>query len=184
MTPAGRVAAAIEILDLWLGGEPAERALTNWARANRFAGSGDRAAIRDHVYDAIRCRRSFAAIGGAETGRGLMIGALRSAGADIEGIFTGQGHAPPPLSPEEIAAPPAIDDPLVRLDCPDWLAPRLRASLGDDFAPAMRLLQSRAPVFLRVNIARTTREEARAALAAEGIATIPHSLSGTALEVT
>ena len=39
--------------------------------SHRFAGSGDRAAIRDHVFEAIRCRRSFAALGGAETGRGL-----------------------------------------------------------------------------------------------------------------
>ena len=30
-----------------LGGAPAEKTLTAWARANRYAGSGDRAAIRD-----------------------------------------------------------------------------------------------------------------------------------------
>ena len=52
MTPAARYASAIVILDIVLAGEPAERALTNWARSNRFAGSGDRAAIRDHVYGA------------------------------------------------------------------------------------------------------------------------------------
>jgi len=53
MTPAARVAAAIEILDDWLAGVPAEKALTNWARGHRFAGSGDRAAIRDHVFDGL-----------------------------------------------------------------------------------------------------------------------------------
>jgi 16S rRNA (cytosine967-C5)-methyltransferase len=38
--------------------------------ANRFArgNRGDRAAVRDHVFDAIRRRRSLAALGGAETG--------------------------------------------------------------------------------------------------------------------
>lgn len=184
MTPAARIATAIDLLDLWLGGEPAERVLTNWGRANRFAGSGDRAAIRDHVFDAIRRRRSFAALGGSETGRGLMIGALRSAGQDLAAVFTGEGHAPGPLTEAEASVPPATDDPLVRLDCPDWLAPRLRASLGPDFEPVMTLLQSRAPVFLRVNVARATLAEAQEALSSEGIVTAPHPLSPTALEVT
>jgi 16S rRNA (cytosine967-C5)-methyltransferase len=30
---------------------PAEQALTRWARGARYAGSKDRAAVRDHVYD-------------------------------------------------------------------------------------------------------------------------------------
>lgn len=184
MTPGARVAAAIEVLDLWLAGEAAERALTNWGRANRFAGSGDRAAIRDHVFDAIRCRRSFAALGGAETGRGLMIGALRDAGVDPGTLFGGEGHAPPPLADAERIVPPLPEDPLVRLDCPEWIAPRLRASLGDDFAPVMTLLRSRAPVFLRVNAARVSRGEATRALAGDGIVAEPHALSPTALEVT
>jgi 16S rRNA (cytosine967-C5)-methyltransferase len=51
MTPGARAAAAIEVLDQWLGGTPAERALTRWARGARYAGSKDRAAVRDLVYD-------------------------------------------------------------------------------------------------------------------------------------
>ena len=58
MTPAARLSAAIEILDRILAGAAAEPALTNWGRANRFAGSGDRGGIRDHVYAALRCRSS------------------------------------------------------------------------------------------------------------------------------
>ncbi|MBL9058084.1 MAG: RsmB/NOP family class I SAM-dependent RNA methyltransferase, partial [Rhodobacteraceae bacterium] len=69
MTPAARHAAAIEVLDRTLSGTPAEQALTNWGRASRFAGSGDRAALRDLVFQALRCRRSYAALGGGETGR-------------------------------------------------------------------------------------------------------------------
>jgi 16S rRNA (cytosine967-C5)-methyltransferase len=184
MTPAARISAAIGVLDSWLSGEPAERALTNWARASRFAGSGDRAAIRDLVFDAIRCRRSCAAAGGAETGRGLMIGALRDGGTDPATLFTGEGHAPAPLTEAERAVPDAPADPLVRLDCPDWLAPRLRASLGDSFAPVMALLRTRAPVFLRVNLGRATVAEATRALAADEIAVRPHPLAASALEVT
>jgi 16S rRNA (cytosine967-C5)-methyltransferase len=186
MTPAARVASAIAILDQILAGRPAEQALVNWARASRYAGSGDRAAVRDHVFDALRCRRSYAALGGAGTGRGLMLGAMRAAGADPAALFDGARHAPDALSVRESAhlAAPVVPEGNVALDCPDWLAPELRASLGADFAPVMRALRQRAPVFLRVNTARTTRAEAQAALAAEGIATRPSDLARTALEVS
>jgi len=185
MTPAARIAAAIDLLDAVLAGQPAEKALTGWARRSRFAGSGDRAAIRDHVFDALRCRRSYAALGGAETGRGLMLGALRAAGRDPAEAFTGEGHAPAPLTAEEAAQTLTLADlpEEVALDCPAWLAPRLRASLGADFAAVLQALRRRAPVFLRVNLRRATVAEARARLDAEGIATAPHPLSDTALEV-
>ena len=94
MTPAARLSAAMTVLDRILAGEPAEQALTNWGRANRFAGSGDRHALRDLVYDALRCKRSYAALGGGMTGRGLILGGQRAAGADLDALFTGLGHAP------------------------------------------------------------------------------------------
>ena len=58
MTPGARISAAIECLDLIFDGMPAEKALTGWARRSRFAGSKDRNAVRDHVFDAILVRRS------------------------------------------------------------------------------------------------------------------------------
>ncbi len=182
MTPAARAAAAIDVLDRWLGGAPAEQALTNWGRASRYAGSGDRHAVRDIVFEAIRCRRSFAHRGGAATGRGLVLGGLRARGDDPDACFTSQGHAPEPLDAGEALDPgPATG--LAALDCPDWLGPVLQASLGVDFAPVMQALRHRAPVFLRVNIARTDRAAAIARLAAEGIIAVPHTLAATALEV-
>lgn len=185
MTPAARVSAAIEVLDGWLGGDPAEKLLTTWGRMHRFAGSKDRAAIRDHVWEAIRCRRSFAALGGAETGRGLMIGALRTAGIDPHSMFTGEGHAPAPLAAGEGGGAAEGELPeTVRLDCPEWLAPDLRASLGVDFSAVMEALRHRAPVFLRVNTLRATLDTAQVALAGEGIETRQHGLAPTALEVT
>lgn len=185
MTPGARVAAAIEILDAWLAGEPAEKALTNWARSHRFAGSGDRAAIRDHVFDAIRCRRSFAAAGGAETGRGLMIGGLREAGLPLDAVFSGEGHAPPPLDVAEWSgsAPRATLPEAARLDCPDWLAPILEEGLGADFEPILEIMRRRAPVFLRANRLKASREPALRALAEDGIEAAAHPLSPTAIEV-
>lgn len=181
MTPGARVAASISVLDRVLAGEPAEKALVNWARSSRFAGSGDRAAVRDHVFDALRRMRSAAALGGAATGRGLMLGVLRAQGIDPAALFTGDGHAPAPVGPDEVAREMTE---LEALDCPDWLAPQMRESLGADFAPVMQALQSRAPVFLRVNLRKATVGRAQAVLETEGIRTRPHPLAATALEVT
>ncbi|MPL90529.1 Ribosomal RNA small subunit methyltransferase B [bioreactor metagenome] len=187
MTPAARLAAAIAILDQVREGAPAERALTNWGRASRFAGSGDRAAVRDHVFDVLRCRGSFAALGGGESGRALVLGLARAQGLDIAALFTGEGHAPAPLSEEEAArlAQPLPDEgALADLDWPDWLRPQLQADLGAAYAAVSARMRARAPVFLRVNLARGDRAAAQAALALEGIATRPHPLAETALEVT
>lgn len=178
MTPGARLSAAIAVLDRVLAGEPAEKALTNWGRASRYAGSGDRAAVRDVVYDALRQRRSAAASGGGLTGRGLVLGLTRATGQ--EALFSGEGHAPAPPGPEETGREPLPEE---RLDLPDWLLPELRDSLGPDFEQVAAALRVRAPVFLRVNLGKTDVPGAVAALAAEGIVARPHPLAGTALEV-
>ncbi|WP_066704924.1 RsmB/NOP family class I SAM-dependent RNA methyltransferase [Celeribacter ethanolicus] len=190
MTPAARLSAAIECLDDVLAGENAERVLTNWARGHRFAGSKDRAAIRDHVFDALRCKRSYGWLGGAgearPSGRQLMIGALRAEGADPDTLFCDDRFAPRPLTDEERTAPPALDAPPrgVRLDCPDWLLPLYDETLGADAEAALALLRQRSDVFLRVNIRKSTLSYALELLADDGIEAVPHPLSETALKVT
>jgi 16S rRNA (cytosine967-C5)-methyltransferase len=181
MTPGARAAAAIGVLDRVLAGEPAEKALTNWGRASRYAGSGDRAAVRDLVFDALRCRRSFAALGGGMNGRGLVLGGLRASGVDPATIFTGEGHAPDVQGSADAGREPQGAE---ALDAPDWLIPELQQSLGDQMEAVLHALQRRAPVFLRVNRCKASIAEAIAALAAEGIVARPHSLAVTALEVT
>ncbi len=182
MTPQGRVAAAITVLDLVLAGEAAEKALIGWARGARYAGSGDRAAVRDHVFDALRAKRSMAALGGAMTGRGLMIGLLRRAGIDPSDLFNGHGHGPPPLlaveTPQKMPLTPAESG-----DLPDWLYPPFAEALGADCDPVLATMQTRAPLFLRVNLSRIDRSDAQAALAADGIGARPHPDVSTALEV-
>ncbi len=187
MTPAARVAAAIDILDRYLAGAPAEKALTNWARANRYAGSKDRAAIRDHVFHAIRRKASLAMLGGAETGRGLMIGAVRSNHGNPDEVFSGTGYAPSVLTKEEKGYVPALDTDwpdATRLNYPEWLEDDIRASLADDFETVLEGMQFRAPVFLRVNLARSDIGKAVRVLAQDGIEVGPHPLSRTALQVT
>ncbi|MFP4404487.1 RsmB/NOP family class I SAM-dependent RNA methyltransferase [Rhodosalinus sp.] len=183
MTPAARIQAAIEALDAVLAGARAEPVLTAWGRRARYAGSGDRAAVRDLVFDALRRRRSYAALGGAESGRGLMLGRLRARNEDPEDCFTGDRHAPAPLSEVERAAgrPPAGAE---ALDLPDWLWPAFRESLGAEAEAAALALRHRAPVHLRANLLKGDREAAASALAAEGIETVPVPVGTTALEVT
>lgn len=179
MTPPARIAAAIEVLDRILAGQPAEQALLRWSRASRFAGSGDRAAVRDLVFDALRCRDSHAALGGRLTGRGLMIGGLRASGQDPAAVFTGQGHAPAPLEPDEQPG-----DARGVMDIPGWIRPLWDASLGDRAEAVAGEMRRRAPVWLRVNPLKADAAAAIAALAQDDIAAEPDARLPTALRVT
>jgi 16S rRNA (cytosine967-C5)-methyltransferase len=184
VTPGARLAAVIELLEAFEAGEaPADRLVAAWGRRSRFAGSKDRAAVADRFYDCLRRRRSLAWAAGGESARAAVIGAVLAEGGDPAALFTGEGHAPPPLDAPERAAlgapRPAPPDP-VRLDYPDWLDGALRAGLGGRFEAAMAALGRRAPLDLRVNRLKATVAEARAALAAEGIeaAPAPHAPHG------
>ena len=183
MTPAARVQAAIELLNAISAGKPAEQALTTWGRTSRYAGSKDRAAVRDHVFDALRCWRSSAARGGGDSGRARMLGLLRGQGSDPQEVFTGVGHAPAPLTEAELAAGRSPEG-AEAWDLPDWLAERFADSLGSEAAGTAHALRSRAEVFLRVNTLKSSMDDAVARLAEEGIVAEPHALSPTALRVT
>lgn len=185
MTPAARVAAAIDILDLILDGMAAERALTTWARQSRFAGSKDRAAVRDHVFDALRCKRSYAWLGASDTGRGILHGACIANDIEPATLFTGVGHAPEPLTSDEIENCRALADlpEAEARDVSDFVAGLLDASLEQKADAIAECLRHRAPVFIRVNLAKTTRDNTQISLRAEGYETEPHALSETALKV-
>jgi 16S rRNA (cytosine967-C5)-methyltransferase len=173
-------------LDAAIAGEPSERALTRWARASRFAGSKDRAAVRDLVYDALRQRRSLGWLGGGETGRAILLAQQRAEGADLDALCTGEGFDPAPLTKRERAGPCrslAEAPDAVRLDFPDFLDTELRASLGDDFEAVLVAMQSRAPVDLRVNTLKTNADAATVVLARDGVQVAPHSLAKNALRV-
>jgi len=189
VTPAARIQAAIEVLDRWQSGtEGLDRVLAVWGRANRYAGSGDRRAIADLVYDAVRRLRSAAwAAGEAESaaGRDLMLGSLTLDGLDREPLaqlFSGARHAPASLTEAEAAR---LGQPLdaaprpIRLDFPDWLSPHLD-SICD---AALELARRRAPLFLRVNLLRGDRAAAIAALAADRIVAESGPLSRSCIKV-
>ena len=174
MTPAARAAAAIEVLtDIDSRRRPAADAMKDWGLAHRFAGSGDRAAISALVYDALRRKSSSAWIMGEPSPRAELLGALRQTrDLDVDviaALFSGEGHAPEKLTEAEYARLAAADlsgaPAHVAADFPEWLAPQLEASFGALAAEEGRALAERAPVDLRVNFLKTTRDKALAALA-------------------
>lgn len=161
MTPSARVAAAIDILDDILTGEPAEKALTTWARRSRFAGSKDRRAVRDHVFDVLRKRDAYqlSAAGSLNemTGRSLMIGSLWHGEQDPADVFNGQGYAPRELTEPERARLSSVG-PVANL--PHWLLEMLIADQGESQAISQAVaLSHRAPVTLRCNRAKIRRAD-------------------------
>ncbi len=143
MTPSARVQAAIEVLDLVIAaaranGAPADRIVGDWFRSRRFAGSGDRRAVRELVFRAIRSCGEVPL-----DGRAAM---LRLALDDeaLAALFDGSRHAPAPIDPDEPIADGGI--------APVWLVEALERS-GLSETDALSLLD-RAPLDIRVNTLR------------------------------
>ncbi len=184
MTPSARLSAAISLLDDVLAGEPAERSLTRWARQNRYAGSKDRAAVRDVVFDCLRQKRALAHAAGVMSGRGLVMAHQFQAGEDVSALFSGERFAPEPLRPDEQFVSEVEASLPVALNFPDFLLPELMRSLGNDLPAVMQAMSKRAPVDLRVNSLKATVDDAERMLARDLIFTEPHALAKGALRIT
>jgi 16S rRNA (cytosine967-C5)-methyltransferase len=192
MTPSARIAAAIEVLaEIEERKRPAAEVLKDWGQSHRFAGAKDRAAIASLVYDAERKRSSSAFIMGEETPRAIVLGTLRQArnvsAGDILSLCSGEGHAPAPLSGEEIERLSAADltgaPDYIAGDFPAWLEPSLANAFGPALVAEMRALAARAPVDLRANTLKTTRGKALEALKHLDVVPSPFSPLGLRLPV-
>lgn len=175
MTPAARVQAAIEILSaLETTAQPLDRLMRDWFRAKRYAGAKDRAAIADRVYDVFRHRAFYQWRMGSADPRALVIAScvVESSSDRLEAIFAGDRYGAAPLDDAErraIAQPPQSPPPLfVQGEFPAWLESELFRSLGDMLLPEMQAMSSRAPIDLRVNALKATREEVLGALRSAG----------------
>ena len=174
MTPAARLAAAVDILAALDPDRPVEPQLKAWSRANRYAGSKDRRAIADRVYTVLRRRRTCAAQGGGGAARALVLGSLVQAdGAsvgEIEALCRG-GYGLAPLDDAERTAlgrSPDWESEAERLDWPDWLWEEALEAFGPQTARELDALRQRAPLDLRVNTLKATAPEARQALEEDG----------------
>lgn len=184
MTPAARIAAAIDVLtDVETNRRPVQDALKAWGLAHRFAGSGDRVAIGNLVFDALRRRASIAWRMGSDSPRALALGAFRWCWgkdvAEIDDRFAREAHAPAPLTADErVALSEASLDTApgwVQGDVPEWLMPSLERTFGERATAEGAALAGRAPVDLRVNTLKADREKVLEALADLGAVAGEHS---------
>lgn len=182
MTPAAHIAAAIEVLDLILAGENAEVSLTKWGRSNRFAGSGDRHAIRDVVFDALRQKNSLTKRSKKMSGRSWIIALLKKREVNLDEYFGASRYSPPRIKKWELDLLPIKNESDLH-DIPDWLWPKWKATLGRKANDVANTLKERANIFLRVNINKVTRKVAIQALELDGITSKLHPTVSTALIV-
>ena len=205
MTPGARVQAAIELLDAMAESDgPADRLLSRYFRARRYIGAKDRKAIGGTIYGVLRNRagldwwieRATPAAARPAPGRFRAIAGLLLVeswqAAELAAAFDGGPYRPAPLSGDENSLLGALagaaladaDQPAwVRGNYPDWLTPELEANFAGRLAEEMAAMNLPAPVDLRVNLLKATREEAGAALAAEGIEAEPTPLSPIGLRL-
>jgi len=172
MRLGGRLAAAIEVLeDIGRRHRPAADALRDWGLSHRFAGGGDRAAIGNIVYDALRRRRSAGWLLDGDAPRALGFGALLlewgQTPQSLNAALEGDKFAPEPLSQMElVAASRSLADApdVVRADCPDWCAPLLQGAFGADWVAEAAALAARPPLDLRANTLKAGRDKVLAEL--------------------
>ena len=194
MTPSARIAAAIELLEQVLAGSrPADAVANDFFRTRRFIGSSDRRVVSDRVWQVLRAFRRLSwrleQAGGEPDARMLVAGLLAAEGASLEElreVFSGARFAPAQLSTQQgrvlarlQAQPqedPAMPEP-VRLEVPDWVLPRLRDRFGPALDAELPALNGAAPLDLRVNLLKGSRQQAQAALAAEGLQSEQTALS-------
>ena len=169
MTPAARIQAAIDCLDQIAtaardGGAAADTLIARYFSTRRYAGSKDRRAVRELIYEVIRsigtCPRS---------GRAAMIGYASAHAPDLLLEFgTDASHSPRALDEDEDAADSSL--------APEWLLSRLRARFGSSTPQEVRALLERAPLDLRVNTLRTTRDAMLAEI--EGVSACRYARDG------
>ena len=151
MTPAARLQAAIEVLDEVIAsarddGPPADAIVTRYFKHRRYAGSKDRRAVRELVFRAIR-RSGEQPV----SGRSAILGLAQDEPELLE-LF-GQPRGPELRAPGEEAATASL--------VPQWVIPELSPCVAESEWPA---LLDRAPLDLRVNVARASRDELLAQL--------------------
>jgi len=203
MTPGARLSAAIDILNIVDSDKTAADALIRaYFRSRRYAGSKDRRAVTDRVFFVLRHRARLdwwiagAAGDMAPDGRTRVLASLllddQETAAGIATLFNGEGHNPVPLSPEETALAEnlagkgmehdAMPEAVI-LEVPAWLEEPLRSQWKERFTGEMVALNATAPVDVRVNLSRVSRDQAMKSLSREDIATHATNLSPAGLRL-
>ncbi len=168
MREPARLQAAIEILDQVIaaaisGGAAADTIIHRYFATRRYAGSKDRAAVRELVYAAIRDTADRPV-----SGRAAMLGLAERRRAELLPLFDGSAHAPAAVEAEEPRSAPSL--------VPAWLDAPLKARFGPAFEQEATALVERAPLDLRVNGMKASPADVAAQLGASPIPGLPFGL--------
>ncbi len=199
MTPAARIAAAIDLLEVIEGApkRPADAVANDFFRSRRYIGSGDRRAVSDRVWTVLRARRRIGwwLSDAPKSARLLVAASLLLEGWSKSGAqqaFSGGQFGAAPLDRAELGILSKIENhtiehpdmpDAVRLEIPDWLLPRLTVRFGTSLPAEMAALSQSAALDMRVNLLKGDRDQAKAALAAEGWDAEPTKLSPWGLRI-
>jgi len=166
--------------------QPADATLSAFFRSHPKVGRRDRAVIADSVYAALRRRRLLERVAATQSPRRLALATwMALLGANLRELdpwLRGDEAEWLASVKREAAAPKPFE---VECELPDWVIERLRARYDESalLALAKGLLQA-APLDLRVNPLKISREAVLERLAADGLrATVtPYSPEGIRLK--
>ncbi|MDR0996552.1 MAG: SAM-dependent methyltransferase, partial [Zoogloeaceae bacterium] len=159
-SPFLREHAETLIADLLRFAHPADAVLSHYFRNHKNLGQKDRAFLAETVFAVLRHWRTLSGERWPKATPAFLL-----------------DRALHPLTQE-------TPDDAAGLDLPDWLFAKLCAQYGAaDTAALARLLNTPAPLDLRVNTLKMTRKEALAQLAEHGIAAAPGAYSPWAIRL-
>lgn len=199
MTPAGRLAASIEVLEaIEASGRPADQVASFYFKSRRYIGAKDRRAVTETVWRVLRRKARLdwwlARISPGQTdARARVLADMVIDGGQLpdDELFQGPHAAAKPDAEDRKALERLRQEPLfhrdqpawVRGEYPQWLEERLAATYGDQLPGHMGAMREEAGIDLRVNTLKATRDQAAAALAKQGVQSVPTALSPIGLRL-
>ena len=185
ITPA-QLDAATEALTLALKFDrPADSVLHDFFGARRALGSHDRAFVADAVYGVLRRKRSLETVVPGAGPRQLILSYLFKINSLSVRELSGLLSADEREWASGVKAASLDGAPLaIRTELPDWIVERLARALPEaEILAAARGLNQPAPLDLRVNTLRASREEVLSELAMAGFDAAPTQYSPVGIRV-
>ncbi len=180
MRYAAQLQATIDLLDEIAETKyPADRIMSGYFKQRRYIGSKDKAAISENLYTILRNRMRFEYILNSRDlgvhSRMLVALLLKMQDGDLYNTFDGDKYSPKRLRPGQLERFADLDlnvidsAPLnVKLNVPEWIAPKLEMALGDRFEEEMMASNQSATTDIRVNTLKSSIPAVDQALADVG----------------